>query len=152
VYGYQLLDGNHAQPVTLGLENASHKTFTVTLSREPDPAAKPRPGFEFRALPGGIAYLFLGEFVDDRGAKMFEEHLPEILKAKGLILDVRSNGGGDTTNGLRILSWLTNRPISLPALQSLEYIPTYRAWSGPSNQWKSVDDPDNTYTQRRHHH
>jgi len=152
MYSYQLLDGDHARPVTLTLENALHRKFTVTLSREADPAARSKPEFEFRTLPSGIVYLSLGESADNRGARMFEEHLPQILEARGLILDVRSNGGGDTTNGLSILSWLTDKPIPLPILRSPEYVPTYRAWSGPSNQWKSVDDPDNTYTQRRNHH
>lgn len=152
LYGYQLLDGDHTKPVTLGLKNSSGKEFAVTLSREPDPSAKWKAPFEFRMLPGRIAYLSLGEFADDRGAEVFKEHLSEILSAKGLILDVRSNGGGSTDNGLKILSWLTRNPIPLPRLRTLEYIPTYRAWSGPSDVWKSLSHPDNTYRQPRPRH
>lgn len=152
MYGYRLLDGDHAQPVMLTLEDGSGEKLTVTLSREPDPAVKRKPAFEFRSLPDGIAYLSLGEFANDRGAKVFEEHLTEILTAKGLILDVRSNGGGSTGNGLEILSWLTNKPIPLPVLRSLEYVPTYRAWSGPSEQWKLLGRPDDTYTKPHNRH
>lgn len=147
MYDYLLLAGDHAQPVTLGLKDAAGKLHSVPLSREPDPAAKKwKPSFSFRMLPGDIAYLELGEFEDARGAKLFEQHLPQILKGKGLILDVRGNGGGSTSNGLDVLTWLTDKPVPEPATRSLEYIPTYRAWSGPSETWKTLDGPDNTYT------
>ena len=152
LYDYQLLDGDHARPVTLGLENASGKKLSVTLSREPDPRAKWRRAFEFRMLPHGIAYLSLGEFSNDRGAKIFKEHLAQILSAKGLILDVRANGGGSTNNGLKILSWLTREPIPRPVLRSPEYIATYRAWDGPSEQWKVLGGAGDTYKQSHDRH
>ena len=152
LYGYQLLAGDHARPVTLGLKSSSGKIFTATLSREPDPTARWKPSFEFRMLPNGIAYLSLGEFSDDRGAKFFRRHLREILRANGLILDVRSNGGGSTNNGLKILSWLTNKPIPLPRLRTLEYVPTDRAWMGPLEHWITLGPPRNTYTRSRPRH
>ncbi len=62
-----------------------------------------RKPFEFRILPNGIAYLSLDHFESDAGHKAFEEALPQIRKSKGLVLDVRSNGGGSTTFGLLIL-------------------------------------------------
>lgn len=148
MYDYLLLAGDHAQPVTLGLRDAAGNLHSVTLSRESDPAAKNwKPSFSFRMLPGDIAYLKLGEFEDARGAKMFKQHLPQILKAKGLILDVRSNGGGSTNNGLDVLTWLMDKPVPEPAARSLEYVPTYRAWSGPSETWKTLDGADATYRQ-----
>ena len=152
LYDYQLLDGDHTRPVTLGLENASGKKLSVTLSREPDPRAKWRRPFEFRMLPHGIAYLSLGEFANDRGAKIFKEHLSQILSAKGLILDVRANGGGSTNNGLKILSWLTRKPIPRPVMRSPEYIATYRAWDGPSEQWKVLGGAGDTYKQSHDRH
>lgn len=152
LYSYQLLAGDHTKPVTLGLEDSLGNRVSVRLSREPDPSAKWKARFEFRMLPGGIAYLSLGEFADDRGAKVFRDHLSQILHAKGLILDVRSNGGGSTGNGLRILSWLTSKPIPLPRLRTLEYIPTYRAWLGPYDKWKSLALPHDTYKRSRPRH
>ena len=152
LYDYQLLDGDHTRPVTLGLESALGKKLSVTLSREPDPRAKWRRSFEFRMLPHGIAYLSLGEFANDRGAKIFKEHLSQILSAKGLILDVRSNGGGSTNNGLEILSWLTRKPVPLPVLRSPQYIATYRAWDGPSEQWKVLTGAGDAYQQSHDHH
>lgn len=146
MYDYQLLSGDHTKPVSLGVESASGKLLTLTLSREPDPTAKGQPAFAFRMLPGGVAYLALGEFENDEGAKFFKQHLPQILKARGLILDVRNNGGGSTNNGLDVLTWLSSKPIPEPATSSLEYVPAYRAWGGPSETWKSFASPNDAYS------
>jgi C-terminal processing protease CtpA/Prc len=152
MYTYQLLGGDHSRPVTLGVKDASGRLHTLQLSREPDQAAKWPAAFEFRMLPGDMAYLKLGEFEDDRGAKLFQQHLREIMRAKGLILDVRDNGGGSTNNGLDVLTWLSSNPIPKPSIRSREYVPTFRAWGGPSETWKNLDDPDNTYSHPRKHH
>lgn len=150
MYTYHLLMGDHAKSVVLGFKNAAGKLRSITLSREPDPAAKWPAEFEFRMLPGDIAYLKLGEFEDGRGAKAFEQHLPEILKAKGLILDVRDNGGGSSTNGYDVLAWLSDKPIPEEAASSREYVPVYRAWNGPSETWKSLGG--GSYSKPRHRH
>lgn len=152
MYTYQLLAGDHRKPVVLGLKDASDTPRSVTLSREPDRRAKGPPQFTFRMLPGDVAYLKLGEFEDDAGEKAFALHLPQILKAKGLILDVRDNGGGSGGNGFDILTWLSDKPVPLPMTYSLQYVPAYRAWLGPAAVWTSPDDPDNTWSKPRTQH
>lgn len=153
MYGYPLLlAGDRTKPVTVVLKDAAGKPHSVKLSREPYPDAKGPPSFVFRMLAGDIAYLKLGEFEDDRGAEVLKQHLPQILKAKGLILDVRDNGGGSSNYGWDVLTWLSDRPIPKPAIRSLEYVPTLRAWNGPSETWKNLGDPDGTYSKPRKHH
>lgn len=150
VYTYHLLMGDHTKPVTLEFEDVAGKLHSITLSREPDPAAKRPAEFEFRVLPGDIAYLKLGEFEDDRGAKLFKQHLSQILEAKGLILDVRDNGGGSSTNGYAVLSWLSDKPVPEEAASTREYVSVYRAWNGPSENWKSLGS--GSYSNPRHQH
>lgn len=153
MYGYPLLlAGDRTEPVTVVLKDAAGKSHLVKLSRGPYPGAKGPPSFVFRMLPGDIAYLKLGEFEDDRGAEAFKQHLPQILKAKGLILDVRDNGGGSSNYGWDVLTWLSDKSIPKPAIRSLEYVPTFRAWNGPSESWKNLGDPDGTYSKLRKHH
>ena len=152
MYTYQLLDGDRRKPVVLGLKDASGALRSVTLSREPDTQAKGPPEFTFRMLLGNIAYLKLGEFEDDAGDKAFAQHLPQILKAKGLILDVRGNGGGSSDYGWNILTWLSSKPVPEPAVRSLDYVPVYRAWNGPSEHWKRIGPPDETYSRARKQH
>ncbi len=152
MYTYQLLDGDHRKPVVLGIRDAAGRQRSVTLSREPDPHAKGPPAFAFRMLPGGIAYLKLGEFENDEGDKLFAKHLPQILAAKGLILDVRDNGGGSSRYAADILTWLSGKPIPVPPTRSRKYIPTYRAWSGPQGHWISLTAPGETYSNPRKQH
>jgi len=152
MYTYQLLSGDHRKPVVLGIRNATGAQHSVTLSREPDSQAKGPPQFTFRLLPGDIAYLKLGEFEDDAGDKAFAQHLSQILKAKGLILDVRENGGGSSSYGWDILTWLSSKPIPKPAIRSLDYVPVYRAWGGPSENWKRIGPPDEMYSKAHKQH
>ncbi|MEO9215251.1 MAG: S41 family peptidase [Rhodanobacter sp.] len=149
-YDYQLLMGDHRKPVVLGLRNAAGELRTVTLSREKDPPATSRPRTEWRMLDGGIAYLAINEFEDDAGAKAFARHLPQILKAHGLILDVRRNGGGSTHYGLDILSYLSEQPVPEGAARSLDYVPAFRAWGGPYTQWRHL--AGETYDKPRQAH
>lgn len=139
-YDDQLLQGDHRKPVVLGLKDASGRMRTIELSREKDPAAKPAPPAEWRMLPGGVAYLALNEFGSDDGVKAFEHALPQILRAKGLILDLRRNGGGSDLMGARILSYLTDQPIAGNRSRSLEYVPVFRANDGAYVAWKSLGD------------
>jgi C-terminal processing protease CtpA/Prc len=149
MYNYQLLRGDHRQPVVLTVDDAPGRQRRVMLSREADPQAIRSPNVEWRMLDGGIAYLAVNELEDGAGAEAFAKHLPEILKARGLILDVRRNGGGSTNYGLDILSYLSDRPIPQGQAHSLDYVPTYRARGGPNTRWKRLGDGRDGYSNPR---
>ncbi|HEX8058844.1 MAG TPA: S41 family peptidase [Novosphingobium sp.] len=110
VFGYQLLSGDEGQAVRLRLrgEDGAEREELVERSlkyRAPAPAG-------FKMLPGAIAYIALDQFENDRDVKAFELALPEILGAKGLVIDVRRNGGGSSKFGMAVLSYLTKAPIA----------------------------------------
>jgi carboxyl-terminal processing protease len=65
-------------------------------------------------LPGDLAYISIEHFESDAGVKAFERAFPTILKARGLIIDVRKNGGGNSGFGVQLLRFLTNEPIPGP--------------------------------------
>ncbi len=48
-------------------------------------------------LPGNIAYVALNTFNENRSAEMFEAAFDEIAKASALIIDLRNNGGGNSS-------------------------------------------------------
>lgn len=112
-FSYQLLAGDAQRPIKLTLEAADGARREERVARSGYSDVRGRKPFEFRMLPNGIAYLSLDHFESDAGHKAFEEALPQIRKSKGLVLDVRRNGGGSTTFGLLILSHLTTQPIPL---------------------------------------
>ncbi len=88
----------------------------------------PAPEFEFKMLPGNVAYVALNEFGNNKDAEEWDKHWPEIVKAKAVILDLRRNGGGDDGVGSHILATLIDKPVPGPRQESPEWIATYRAW------------------------
>jgi carboxyl-terminal processing protease len=112
-YTYQLLAGDRSKPVTLRLRSADGAERNEVLERSG--AGEGAKRFVFKMLPGQIAYISLDQFETDESVKVFEAALPEILKAKGLVIDVRRNGGGSTSHGLKILSYLSREPIATAA-------------------------------------
>lgn len=114
-FSHLLLAGPADAPVKLTLRSATGVRSEVAIPRAGYTDVRPRKAFEFRALDGGIAYLSLDHFESPAGVKAFEAALPEILKSKGLILDLRNNGGGSTSHGLEVLSYLVKGPIPVSA-------------------------------------
>ncbi len=111
MYSYQLLTGDAGVPVRLTLRDGTGRQREETIARGSADAPGKREPFAFRMLPGDIAYLSLDHFESDGGVIAFAMHAPQIMRAKGLILDVRGNGGGSTAHGESILQRLTNQPI-----------------------------------------
>lgn len=143
MYGYQFLKGDHRRPVRLRVRNAIGQEREFTLSRENDPGVQPRPAFEWRHLDGGIEFLAVNEFEDDKGVKALEESQQRLQAAHGLIIDLRNNGGGSSTSGMQLLSCLTDRPVPVERSLVRVYVPTFRAWQGPYDWWDTL--PDETY-------
>ena len=50
--------------------------------------------FDFRMLDKKIAYVKIGTFQNESVVDSFENNFDKISKAKGIIIDLRSNGGG----------------------------------------------------------
>ncbi len=63
---------------------------------------------QFRWLENKIAYVKLNSFGDYGVLTSFEKLLPELYKAKRLIIDIRNNTGGNSEVGFAILKYLTN--------------------------------------------
>lgn len=60
----------------------------------------------FKWMDDEIAYVKLNAFTDAKIDTLFIEKLPELKRAKGLILDVRTNGGGNSGLGDKIAKYL----------------------------------------------
>lgn len=139
-YDYALFAGALHEPLRLQLKDASGKVSEQAISRVKPAersAALQVPAFEYRLLPGNIAYVALNTFGNDSAAKAFAAQYEEIAKAKAIIFDVRNNGGGNTSVGWNILQYFAGQPMLVHTSYTRDYKPTYRAWG--RNQQPSLN-------------
>jgi C-terminal processing protease CtpA/Prc len=83
---------------------------------------------------GNIGYLTINNFEDNKIINQFDSlYTTEISKTKGLIIDIRYNGGGDGGIGYNILKRLTDKPFYGSGSKVLRHYS--RPYSEP--QWES---------------
>lgn len=77
----------------------------------------------------GIAYLAVNNFENNALDSLIKQKLPELVKAKALIIDLRNNGGGDSRLAVSLLKYFINDTI-LYGTRSIcrQHIPPYKAW------------------------
>ncbi len=87
--------------VTLTILRADQEPFDVTIRREPIQV----PSVEVKILEDQIAYVQFFTYGED-SAKQLREALTKIMKdnPRGLILDLRNNGGGYLTTAIDVVS------------------------------------------------
>lgn len=90
--------GSH---LSLRLQGPDGPPFTVSLQQQP---ATP-PGLRVHQLDNGLAYVQLSVFNPLLWTDL-EYAFKRLDKAKGLVLDLRGNGGGSLTTAIKLLSWL----------------------------------------------
>lgn len=126
-YTYQLLRGPKDKPVAITFREPSGKTFSRILPRSGYAHLKPSPAFDFRILPGNVAYVQLNNFENDQALNGFKAAFDSVAKTNALILDVRQNGGGDSDHGWNVLGYLTDKPMKTGSYSSRLYSPLRRA-------------------------
>lgn len=87
-----------------------------------------------RELADGILHINLDSFGSDRIVTEFQQVFDKVLKAKGLVLDVRHNGGGSSNVGYGILKTLIDAPVEGSHWKTRQYRPAFRAW-GRDQTW-----------------
>lgn len=132
---YELLKGYLGSKYTLKIKSPAGEYKTLKLEHQPTEEKEVYPPFENRALldhrimDNGTHYLALNSFEDEKIDSLFQDILPKLYAAKGLIIDLRYNGGGSTNIGFDILQYFTNAK-SLAGSKSLtrEHQAAYKAW------------------------
>ena len=83
-------------------------------------------------------YVNLPSFMTNQVVKDFEQIFPRVQKAKGLIVDIRHNHGGNSGNGDAIISMLTDKPIKGLLWKTPENVAAFRIWAEIKEQWQEV--------------
>ncbi len=133
---YGLLVGEVGSQIYVTFEKPNGEIQTQEFTRmAPDAkvewlkhSPESRPIFQLEWLPGEIAHVHLNGFHSDKVVTEFERALPELQKAKGLIFDVRKNGGGNSANGWKIGSYILKEPTFIGTWRARKHTSVYKAW------------------------
>lgn len=112
-----------------GEEFSMHLTHELTLDTAFYPAFTSRPLLELKWYPGKIAYLALNSFGDPAIDSLFLTRLSELYEAKGLVIDLRNNGGGSTGIGTFILKhFMKDSVMQHSRYFTREHRAAFKAW------------------------
>lgn len=135
-----LLAGGPGTEMEVTLEHPETGRFDVSLIREQMlwgdehvredqwVADAEREPFAFRWLEDGVAYVALNSFATDAVVSEFAARESELRKARGLVIDLRNNGGGNSGYGYQIVSWLTDTTLATSRWRTRKHIAAYKAW------------------------
>ena len=129
------------------LPNGLEKQLTVTIAKSEEkeffPGLQTRELLEFKWYPNQTAYISLNSFSDWEITEMFRKKNKELKHAKSLIIDLRNNGGGNTSIGKVILHYLTEDTIFYGSKsQTRQHIATFKAWGKDSYFYDLPYSPD----------
>ena len=131
-FGYQFLTGPIQKAPRVTYRDAGGKQFDVALKRyasaDISAARTRKEPFELRMLPDGVAYVALNSFGDDAAAVAYLAAFAQVSKARALVIDLRNNGGGNSSVGYKVLATLTDKPFAPGRWATRKYLPAYRAW------------------------
>ena len=148
------LAGAAGTDVTLELEDVEGKRTIHRImrrsSRELADLRPPRPPFAMRELPGNVLHIELNTFNEPTAFEEFLARFDKIAKADALILDIRNNGGGNSTWGWNILSMLTDEPFETSIWETRLYRPAYRAWGRGEAKYRSTPGSRNAHEANRY--
>lgn len=143
-YGLFLLNGSIDTPFVVGIKDFNGITRNISIARKPwlreDDPFKGEP-MSYKKLTNNIVYLRINMFTGDGFTKIFDSIYTNILKSDGLIIDVRNNFGGTTTNALYVLRHLTSNEFKEVSWTSPTHIAAYKSW-GKKSEWFEKEGND----------
>jgi C-terminal processing protease CtpA/Prc len=79
-------------------------------------------------MPKNIAYVAINTFGNHKAVEDFRNHIDSINSCDKLIIDLRSNGGGNSSNAYEIIEHLTEKPFTTSKWRTREHRPAFKAW------------------------
>ena len=89
-----------------------------------------------------IAVITIPTFMDDSLSEKIYGKFDELRRAKGYIIDVRGNGGGNSNNADAVASMFISGQFESCAAETQIYEPTYKAWGLFRDDFKNVSPED----------
>jgi carboxyl-terminal processing protease len=107
---YNLLAGSPNETVRVGVESYDGKQQTVVLRRKGS-STDASPAVRGQRGPDGLAYIAVDALVGQDAVAVFDQLLDGMLDTPGLILDLRGNGGGNSSLGDQMVGRLITQTV-----------------------------------------
>lgn len=115
------------------IRNSRHQKVDKVSLKQPSSNGKL---FEFKWLDNEVAYIALNGFHDEKILQHFNSAYENIKKSKALIIDLRFNGGGNSSIAAEILSHFTNKDLEGSIWKTKKHIAAYKAWGNYSERYR----------------
>jgi C-terminal processing protease CtpA/Prc len=146
----EMLQGLEGEQYKLEIKRPDGITFELAVAHSNCAEIKLYPGIEestslidFKWHENQIAYIALNSFENESIDSLFVNKLPELYKAKALIIDLRKNGGGNGDYGLDILKYLIpDDTVYGSKSRTRNHIATYKAWGEMTNPGDTAIHPE----------
>jgi carboxyl-terminal processing protease len=126
-FTYGLLSGPKNKPISFQLKDRGGKIINRVIPRTGYHDIKGTKDLEYKTI-NKIGYLTINSFEDKRIVKEFDSlYTAAIAQTKGLIIDIRYNGGGSGDIAFNIISRLTDRPFQTSSSKTLKFVSKPRA-------------------------
>ena len=119
-FTYALLSGSAIQPINFEFKEKSGRVYNLTVGRSGYNHTTGLKTLDYKTI-GNVGYLMINDFEHYDIIKKFDSLYTAIAKTKGLIIDLRYNGGGDDGIAFDIISRLTNKPFKTSASKMLKF-------------------------------
>lgn len=131
-FTYALLSGSENKPISLEFKDKRGKVFTKVLARKGYHNLKYPNSVVYETI-NNVGYLQVNDFESTSINKAVDSLFKnEISKTKGLVIDVRYNGGGDDGIGFNIIRKLTDKPFKISNSKVVKHVST----PGDELQWE----------------
>lgn len=134
----ELVPGSFGKEATVRIKALDGRERDVTLACGRYRMTNAADPCDFRELRDGILYLRASDFSSSDIVQRVNAAMDRIVAARGLILDLRQNGGGSTSVGYSLLSCIIDKPQPGAKWKTRKYLPAHRAWGRPE-QWETGD-------------
>ncbi len=130
----RLIQGKDGSEALVSVRDIAGEARDLKLTRLDYWQYPKRPLMEYCDLGEGVFYVALNRFNTKEIVSRFDAAFEEIRKAKGLIFDVRENGGGSSSTGYAIIGQIIDKPAKGSLWKTRKYMPAFRAW-GEKEAW-----------------
>lgn len=146
LYRYEFTRGPLDEKVELEFTSPKGKSFKQTFSRIPaESLFSLGQDWSYRKLSPTTSLLTVNTFNDEALVPFIDSIFQKTALPENLIIDLRSNGGGNGNNGFELLGYLTDQPFLTGKNYIRHYRPTIRAWGDLPDELQNFQYDWNPY-------